>query len=191
MTPYILVLILIPAIWIAFEVWLVVRDNSRGRGKTAIDKGTRSLNFIAITAGIGGAALLNGIPGFFFPGGRTAPVFLIGIAVLLAGMALRFWAVFTLGAAFRTTVETHTDQKVVRHGPYRLIRHPSYSGWLLICCGYGLALQNWLSLLVAVILPLAALLYRIRVEEAALAESFGPDYIEYQKCTKKLIPWVW
>jgi protein-S-isoprenylcysteine O-methyltransferase Ste14 len=191
MTPYVLVLILIPAIWIAFEIWLVARDNSRGRGKTAIDKGTRSFNFIAITVGISCAALLNGIPEFFFPGGRTVPVFLIGIAILLGGMALRFWSVFTLGAAFRTTVETHADQKVVSHGPYRLIRHPSYSGWLLICCGYGIALQNWLSLLMAGLLPLLALLYRIRVEEATLAASFGSEYIEYQKRTKKLIPWIW
>jgi protein-S-isoprenylcysteine O-methyltransferase Ste14 len=191
MTLYIFLLILIPAIWIAFEIWLVVRDNSRGKGKTAIDKGTRCLNFIAITAGITAAAILNGVSKFIFPWGRTIPVFFVGIAIMLMGMALRFWSVFTLGAAFRTTVETHTDQKVVRHGPYKLVRHPSYSGWLIICCGYGIAVQNWLSLLIVVILPLIALLYRIHVEEVVLVSTFGSDYIEYQKRTKKLVPWVW
>jgi protein-S-isoprenylcysteine O-methyltransferase Ste14 len=191
MTIYILLLILIPTIWIAFEIWLVIRDKSRGQGKTTADKGTRCFNFIAITAGITGAAILSGYSRFFFPGGRTIPVFYIGLAIMLMGMAVRFWAVATLGAAFRTTVETHNDQKVVSDGPYRLVRHPSYSGWILVCCGYGIALQNWLSLLVAVILPLAALLYRIHVEEAALVSAFGSDYIEYKKHTKKLIPWVW
>ena len=191
MTIYIVLLILIPTIWVAFEIGLVVRDNSRGKGKTAIDKGTRYFNFIAITVGITAAAILNGFSKFFFPGGRTNTVFFIGIAVMLTGMALRFWSVSTLGKSFRTTIETDKDQKVVSNGPYKLVRHPSYSGWLLMCCGYGIALQNWLSLLAAVILPLVALLYRIRIEEAALVSSFGSEYVEYQKRTKKLIPWVW
>ncbi len=191
MTLNILLLVLISTIWVAFEIWLVIRDNSRGKGKTALDKGTRYFNFIAITAGITTAAILNGFSKFFFPGGRTNTVFFMGIAIMLIGMALRFWSVFTLGASFRTTIETHKDQKVVSHGPYKLVRHPSYSGSILMCCGYGIALQNWLSLLIAVILPLVALLYRIHVEEAALVSSFGSDYIEYQKRTKKLIPWVW
>ena len=191
MTIYILLLILLPTIWVAFEIGLVIRDNSRGKGKTAIDKGTRYINFIAITVGITASAILNGFSKFFFPGGRTNTVFFVGIAIMLIGMALRFWSVLTLGKSFRTTIETDKDQKVVSNGPYKLVRHPSYSGWLLMCCGYGIALQNWLSLLVAVILPLVALLYRIRIEEAALISSFGYKYVEYQKRTKKLIPWVW
>jgi protein-S-isoprenylcysteine O-methyltransferase Ste14 len=191
MTIYILLLILIPTIWVAFEIGLVIRDNSRGKGKTAIDKGTRYFNFISITVGITAAAILNGFSKFFFPGGRTSTIFFIGIAIMLIGMALRFWSVFTLGRSFRTTIETDKDQKVVRNGPYKFVRHPSYSGWLLMCCGYGIAVQNWLSLLAAVILPLVALLYRIRIEETALLSSFGSEYVEYQRHTKKLIPWVW
>jgi protein-S-isoprenylcysteine O-methyltransferase Ste14 len=191
MTIYIILLVLIPTVWMALEIWLVIRDASHGRGKTSADRGTRSFNFIAILAGIGIAALLNGISRFFFPGGRSITVFIIGIALMLAGMALRFWAVATLGTAFRTTIETHQDQKVVESGPYRLVRHPSYSGSLLICLGYGIALQNWLSLLAAVGLPLIALLYRIKAEEVELSTALGAEYVEYQKRTKKLIPWVW
>ena len=96
-----------------------------------------------------------------------------------------------LGTSFRTTVETHKNQKVKTDGPYRLVRHPSYSGLLLLSSGYGIAQANWLSLIVAVALPLAALLYRIRVEEATLANSLGTEYREYQTHTKKLIPWIW
>ena len=191
MTIYVALLILIPAIWIAFEIWLVLRDKSRGKGKTPSDKGTRYFNFIAITIAIAMAAILNGIPGFVFPGGKTPVMFFVGIAIMLIGMALRYWAVATLGAAFRTTVETDQGQKVVSAGPYKLIRHPSYSGWLLACCGYGVAVQNWLSLLAAVLIPLAALLYRIHVEEAILVSALGPEYVEYQKRTKRLIPWIW
>jgi|WetSurMetagenome_2_1015567.scaffolds.fasta_scaffold678047_1 protein-S-isoprenylcysteine O-methyltransferase Ste14 len=191
MTIYVWLLILIPVIWVAFEVGLVIRDNSQGKGKTSMDKGTRHFNFIAITVGLSTAAIFNGLSNFYFPGGRTGTGFFIGIAIMVTGMALRFWSVFTLGKAFRTTIETDQDQKVISNGPYKLVRHPSYSGWLLMCCGYGIALQNWLSLLVAVLFPLIALLVRIHVEEAALVSSFGPEYVAYQSRTKKLIPWVW
>ena len=191
MTLTIVVLVLITTIWIGYEIWLVIRDNARGKGKTVLDKGTRYINFIAIWAGITAAAILSGVSKFFFPGGRTGAGFFLGIAIMLIGMALRFWSVFTLGASFRTTVETHGDQKMISNGPYKLVRHPFYSGLILTCCGFGLALLNWLSLLIVLILPLSALLYRIHVEEAALVSSFGSDYIEYQKHTKKLIPWVW
>jgi protein-S-isoprenylcysteine O-methyltransferase Ste14 len=179
------------AVWVGYEVWLVLVDRRQGKGGARVDRGTRYLNFLAILLGIGGAAALSGLSRFFFPGGRTAAVFWIGILVMLAGLGLRIWAVSTLGASFRTTVETHAGQKVIQQGPYKLIRHPSYSGILLMCLGYGLAVQSWLSLAIAVLLPLAALLYRMRVEEAALQESLGPEYVEYQRRTRRLIPWVW
>lgn len=110
---------------------------------------------------------------------------------MLVGMALRYWAIISLGTFFRTTIETDQNQTVVSSGPYHLIRHPSYCGWLLVCLGYGIAVQNWLSLIVAFLLPLIALLYRIQVEERVLVSSLGTDYVEYQKKTKKLLPWVW
>ena len=191
MTIYIILLIAIPSIWIALEIGLVIRDNARGKGTTASDKDTRYFNFIAITVGIVTAALLNGVQKFVFPGGKTPAVFFTGIAIMLLGMALRYWAVATLGAFFRTTIETDQDQKMVSSGPYKLIRHPSYCGWLFICLGYGIAVQNWLSVFVAVMLPLVALIYRIQIEEQVLASSFGSVYVEYQKKTKKLIPWIW
>jgi protein-S-isoprenylcysteine O-methyltransferase Ste14 len=191
MTIYIILLILIPTIWVAFEIGLILRDNARGKGKTILDRGTRCFNFIAITVGILAAAILNNVQKFIFPGGKTPAVFFIGVGIMLIGMALRYWGVITLGAFFRTTIETEQDQKVVSRGPYRLIRHPSYCGWLLVCLGYGIAVQNWLSLLAAFLLPLAALLHRIQVEERVLVSSLGTAYVEYQKKTNRLIPWIW
>ena len=79
----------------------------------------------------------------------------------------------------------------MRAGPYRYIRHPSYSGMILFCIGYGLLAQNWLSLVVAIVLPTVALLYRITIEEAAMAQGIGTEYQQYQKETKKLIPVIW
>ena len=110
---------------------------------------------------------------------------------MVLSLSLRIWAIATLGSSFRTTVETHQDQEVVRRGPYRLVRHPSYTGLLLTCLGYGVAVQNWLSLIFAIGLPLVAILYRIHVEEAELVSSLGSDYERYRKETKTLIPWIW
>jgi protein-S-isoprenylcysteine O-methyltransferase Ste14 len=184
-------LILFPSIWGVVEVGLVLRDIARHQGKTNADQGTRRINFIAIIASITLAALLNSVRIFAFPYDKAGIVFFTGVGLMLAGMGLRYWAVITLGASFRTTVETEKGQKVIRTGPYRLIRHPSYAGWLLMCLGYGLALQNWLSLLVMGFIPLETLLHRIAVEEKVLAASLGNEYVEYQQHTKRLIPWVW
>ena len=179
------------AIWIAFEIWLLVRDRVQGKGRTEKDRGTRYFNIIAVAVGVTLASVLNGKSRYFFPGGRSDTGFWIGLAIVYAGFGLRAWAVIVLGSSFRTTIETHADQRVQRSGPYKLVRHPSYSGLLLMCAGYGIAVQNLLSLACAVVLPLVAIVYRIRVEEAVLVSSIGADYREYQRVTKKLIPWVW
>ena len=191
MNLYAALLIALSALWIAFEIGLVVRDRIQGRGKAMKDRGTFYINFIAIAAGMTIAGSISGNPAFFFSGGRTIIVFWIGTAVMLMGLGLRIWAIATLGSSFRTTVETHRGQKVISNGPYRLVRHPSYSGLLLTGCGYGIAIQNWLSLIFAIALPLAALLYRIHIEERVMVDSLGTEYTEYQQRTKKLIPWIW
>ena len=191
MNLYSILVTAVSVIWIVFEIWLIVRDRLQGKGKTSNDRGTRYLNFIAIAAGMTVASIISGKTMFFFPGGRTELGFWIGLCIMFLGFGLRIWAIVILGASFRTTVETHDDQRVVMSGPYTLIRHPSYSGLLLLGVGFGIAVQNWLSLAFAVVLPLAALLYRIRIEEAVLVSSMGSDYIKYQSKTKKLIPWVW
>jgi protein-S-isoprenylcysteine O-methyltransferase Ste14 len=188
---FFILLRILSAVWIVFEVWLIFRDRAHGKGKTERDNGTRYFNIIAIVVGITLAGVLNGRSEFFFPGGRTDEGFWTGLSIMLLGFGLRIWAVATLGASFRTTVETHAEQRVEKRGPYRLVRHPSYSGLLLMCLGYGIAVQNLLSLAFAFILPLIAILYRIRIEEAALISSIGSEYEEYRRSTKKLIPWVW
>ena len=191
MNIYSAAMIAFMAVWIFLEFGLLFRDRLRGRGGTEKDRGTRVYNILFISAGMTIAGIVNGRQAFFFPGGRTEAGFWTGYCVMLLGFALRVWAIVVLGSSFRTTVETHEGQKVVSGGPYRLVRHPSYSGLVLMGLGYGLALQNWLSLAVALLLPLLPLIYRIRVEEAALVSSMGSEYEDYRKRTKKLIPWIW
>jgi protein-S-isoprenylcysteine O-methyltransferase Ste14 len=123
---------------------------------------------------------------------RPAPLaFGIGMVVLLAGLALRGWSFKVLGDYFTFTVMVSSDQPVVGAGPYRVLRHPGYSGILLACAGVGLAAANWVALGVAVAAPLALLLVRIRIEERALLATLGERYLSYAAGHKRLVPLVW
>ena len=114
----------------------------------------------------------------------------LGVLLLFAGMALRLQAIVLLGPFFTTTVAIAPGQTVIERGPYRCIRHPCYTGLLLILLGLSLGLANWLSLLTIMGCAMIGLAYRIRVEETALREGFGQRYREYARRTKRLIPRV-
>lgn len=174
--------------WALFELSLRVRESVQSKGGTGQDRATR----ILIAAAIGGAIALSlvtakAVPSLRIPGPYRAA----GLIVMWLGLAIRVWAVAALGRAFRTTVEVDPGQAIVSSGPYRWVRHPSYTGLLLILAGFGLALGNWLPLAICVALPLPALLRRIRVEEAELTRVLGEPYRAYQTRTKRLIPGVW
>ena len=110
--------------------------------------------------------------------------------LIYAGIALRLYAIIVLGVFFTTTVAVAAEQTVIEAGPYRLIRHPSYTGFLITLLGLGLSLTNWLSLLVIMGCALLGVSYRIRVEERVLKEHLGQRYQEYMQHTKRLIPFV-
>lgn len=112
----------------------------------------------------------------------------VGLVLLTAGIVLREWAVTVLGKHFTVRVQVREKAKLVTQGPYNYIRHPSYTGSLLIFIGLSLAVGSWLGTLLALAVNLIAYKYRIRVEEEALQEAFGSDYEEYKKRTWKLFP---
>jgi len=115
----------------------------------------------------------------------------VGIVVFWAGEALRVWSKVALGRYFTYSVMTSSDQPVITSGPYRFLRHPSYSGMLLISIGAGAAWGNWLGLGVLTLMTLVGLTYRIYVEEKALLEELGDRYRTYAEHHKRLIPFVW
>jgi protein-S-isoprenylcysteine O-methyltransferase Ste14 len=176
------------ACWGLFELGLRVREAAHGKGRREHDRGTR----VMIAASIGlalvaAAAAQSRVTGLRMPDAARV----LGVGVMCLGLATRVWAVVALGGAFRTTVEVDPGQAVVSTGPYRWIRHPSYTGLLLIVAGYGLALGNWLSCAACLVLPLPAILRRIRIEEAELDRVLGETYRSYQATTARLIPRLW
>jgi protein-S-isoprenylcysteine O-methyltransferase Ste14 len=115
----------------------------------------------------------------------------IGMALVLAGVALRSWSIASLGRYFRRKVTIEPGQTIVRRGPYRLLRHPSYAGLVLSLAGFGLMFGSWVGAAVALAVTLVGLIPRIRAEEDALRRTFGEQYEEYARSTRRLVPYVW
>jgi protein-S-isoprenylcysteine O-methyltransferase Ste14 len=129
-----------------------------------------------------------------FPAAAIRPgavAFAAGMVVLLAGLVLRGWSFKALGQYFTHTVMVSSDQPVIASGPYRVLRHPSYTAIILAAIGIGLATANWADLAGLLLLTLTALLWRIRIEEAALMRTLGDRYCAYAARHKRLVPLVW
>jgi len=116
--------------------------------------------------------------------------FYLGIGLMIAGILVRQWSIAVLGRYFSRTVGVQEGQAVVDRGPYRLVRHPAYTGSLLTMVGLGFVLQSWGAVLVLIAFFGAAFGYRIHVEEAVLTSKLGDEYVAYAKKTKRLIPYV-
>ena len=116
--------------------------------------------------------------------------FYLGIGLMIAGILVRQWSIAVLGRYFSRTVGVQEGQAVVDRGPYRLVRHPAYTGSLLTMVGLGFVLQSWGAVLVLIAFFGVAFGYRIHVEEAVLTSKLGDEYVAYAKKTKRLIPYV-
>lgn len=122
---------------------------------------------------------------------RAGWVAAVGIVIAIAGLIVRYNAIRTLGEFFSHELKISQNHRIVQDGLYRYIRHPSYTGFAMICLGVPLvfgAVQIFILLLIAMSVPLAI---RILLEEQILIDYFGEQYREYQRRTKRLIPFVW
>ena len=111
-----------------------------------------------------------------------------GLPIIIAGLAIREWALIKLGRFFSRTVQIETEHKVITEGPYRWIRHPAYTGMILIYAGIIMSIGTWLGALLTFSIVTISLLYRIRVEDRTLLDAFGDEYRDYMKQTWLLFP---
>lgn len=173
-------------VWAAMELRQALR---RRPGATDEDRGSLAfVRFFALMGAVGAAFAAKFTRATFAHG---EAVVIATILVVWAGIALRWWCFHTLGRYFTFTVMTSPDQKVITSGPYRFVRHPSYTAILVILAGIGLSYGNWLSLVVLLALSLVGFVHRIQVEEAALAGALGSAYTSYAAGRKRLVPFVW
>lgn len=171
------------------ELALSLRKRSVA-GAVRADRGSLHVLWIVILAAwVLAVYLANAVAfGRFQLGAALGTVALLLFAV---GVALRWWAIASLGRLFTVDVAIAVDHRLIDHGPYRLIRHPSYAGALLAFLGLGLSLAS-LPALTALLVPcVAAYHYRMSVEEEALLRGLGGAYSDYMQRTWRLVPGVY
>ena len=177
------------ALWLFSELvigGIIPRSRRRGAPIIYEDKSSRSLITLSMFLSLTIAFLFASSGIASLPTG----VFYLGIGLMIAGILLRQWSIAVLGRYFSRTVGVQEGQVVVDRGPYRLVRHPAYTGSLLAIVGLGFVLQSWGAVLVLIAFFGVAFGYRIHVEEGVLTSKLGDEYVAYTKRTKRLIPYV-
>jgi protein-S-isoprenylcysteine O-methyltransferase len=184
-----------PIFWATFLLWIILeliasRTKLSGDRSHARDRGSYGLIVALFFVGLGLDFTLSARLPQAAIAGRRELVFFSGIVLILGGVAVRWWAIATLGKSFTFDVAVQSGQKVVDTGPYRYIRHPSYTGTLMTQVGIGLALGNWVGLLALMLCMAIAYSYRISVEEQALVAALGEPYKQYMRRTRRIIPFL-
>jgi protein-S-isoprenylcysteine O-methyltransferase Ste14 len=179
----------IPAIsvfWLGSEI-VLARMKHSGQSSTSHDKFSLRVLWTVI--------MISVFTGVFLGRSRFGSILesasimlLLGIVLIVAGLAVRWSAILTLQKYFTVDVAIRKDHKVVTTGLYRYVRHPAYLGSLLSFLGLAISFSNWLAAVVMFVPILSAFIYRIRVEEEALDSFLGDAYRQYCSSTKRLIP---
>lgn len=179
------VVVLFPVSEIGLGLWKRA-DRASTRSE---DRGSLRLLWFVIGASVGLAIVLPAI-GIGRLHGSLTMYRAIALGLFLGGFAIRWSSIITLGRLFTVDVAIHRDHTLVDRGCYKYIRHPSYTGLLMIFLGLSVSLENWLSLCAIVVPTTLAILNRISKEEAALRGALGDSYVAYCARTKRLLPGV-
>jgi protein-S-isoprenylcysteine O-methyltransferase Ste14 len=177
------------AVWVVFELVMNVRQRWRAGGPAARDP-TAIVLSACIVAAVITAEQLGRKGRLPWPGGLVWPV-AAGLALIAAGIGLRAWSIVTLGRFFQYQIKVQPGHRVVTGGPYRYVRHPSYTGIALVLAGFALACDDVLSLAAVAVLGGAGLAVRIRAEERQLTQALGAEYERFAAGRKRLVPGVW
>jgi len=175
--------------WVISEVILLIlvrsKNNSINRDEGSIVKLNATI-YICVALGV--------ILGFLGIGHIRGFGFIIpwmGLCLIVIGLIIRWVSILTLRKYFTTNVVIQSDHRIIKSGIYRVVRHPSYSGSIISFFGLGLVFVNWLSIIILVVPITVAFMKRIKIEERALENAFGEEYIVYCKSTWCLLPWLY
>lgn len=178
---------IVVAIFPVSEAVLAFAKRSSDRAVLREDRGSMLLVWLTIMLGLALAIALAPVPAGRLPWPPRIS-HLLALGLLLGGLALRWIAILTLGRLFTVDVAIQADHAVVQTGPYRLVRHPSYTGLLIAFLGVGLSFSSWLSVLALLVPVTLGIVNRVAKEERALHASLGSAYAAYCARTKRFIP---
>ena len=176
--------------YLGFELFLLATRRGKIKAKSA-DRGTIYAAWALILGGcFAGFLLARQVTLLNWPA-YSPPIVCLAVILLVGGITLRVWAIRHLGRFFTVDVGIQQGHHIVEDGPYRFVRHPSYSGSLLALVGLGFLTFNWLGLLLIATCTMLAYALRIPVEEKAMVGQFGAQYAEYAARTKRVIPGIY
>jgi protein-S-isoprenylcysteine O-methyltransferase len=188
--PWKLMFTVVVTAWALSEIAMALFKRAGADRSKRTDRGSLPLLVgVILTSALAGLTIRFGDAGKIFD--DEALRWGVGLAIVLAGIAFRWHAILTLGALFTTNVAIQSGHRLVRSGAYRFLRHPSYAGTLVILGGIALATNGWINAALVMLPCTAAIVRRIRIEEAALLEAFGQEYREFSLATSRLIPGVY
>lgn len=166
----------------------------RGRKSGPAPDGMRTLRFYAPASVVGVAlawSMWRPLRWTFSEGARVA-LLIVGAPLFFLGLAIMFWGRFTLGRNYDVTTalgaQLYAGHELVTEGPFAVARHPMYVGGVLWATGSALVYRTWLTVLIALTLPIS-LLMRARREEEALVGEFGEAYEAYRERVPGYVPW--
>jgi protein-S-isoprenylcysteine O-methyltransferase len=177
-------------VYVLSELALAAKKRARAGESRDEDQRSLSLVWIVIVSSVIPAfGLAYAVPA---AGMASAPTLrILGVGLFWLGLLVRWYAIIHLGRFFTVNVAIATDHRLIATGPYRVVRHPSYTGALMAFLGLALCLANWASLVVLMVPIFLVFLRRMRIEEAALVRAFGAEYRDYMNRTKRLLPAVY
>lgn len=170
----------------SYLVWLLsessVSASESSKGQTSKDKGTCELYAFGRLLTV---LVAMAMPTIWQGGWATA----LGVALFVFGVLFRLNAIQVLGQFYSHRVRLIGEHQVVDTGPYRIVRHPAYTGMLCAHLGFVLVFFNYWALAACLLVLFPAVVMRIRIEEEALMTL--PGYPAYAQAHKRLIPWIW
>jgi protein-S-isoprenylcysteine O-methyltransferase len=177
-------------IYVMSELALAFKKRARAGESIVADRGSLPLLWIVIVSSVVLAlSLAQALPA---AGMQPAPALaFLGATLFAAGLTIRWYAIIHLGRFFTVNVAIAANHRLIDTGPYRVVRHPSYTGALMAFLGLALCLANWASLAILLAPIILVFLRRMQVEEAALLQGLGDQYRDYMSRTKRLIPAVY
>lgn len=178
-------------VWSFMPEWKIVKRGVEGvKSPDSRDGGSIRVMLAGMWIGLVLAFPVAFVRQWMFPAVAQVPLFAIGTTTILLGSLLRRYCWRTLGEYFTGDVRARADQPVIGTGPYRLVRHPSYTAGMMMFTGIGLALGSWASFVLLAVAAVATYSYRVGVEERALLETIGEPYRSFMKDRKRFIPYV-
>jgi len=175
------------ACWVAFSVYWDIAAKNSAPAKSSEAKASRGLHvFLANAAVIMIGAPIQGL-GRFLP--LSSLLMAVGLGLEIAGLGLAIWARRHLGRNWSGEITIKDEHQLIKTGPYRYLRHPIYTGLLMMYAGLTVATGEWLGI-IGLVVAVVAYWRKTRLEEATLGGAFGAEYDTYRADTWAIVPGI-